>query len=53
MLGAMEERDFAPEGLHFFKKFGRRSIVRRAFLVLTFTFCGRKRKKIISVLFSM
>ena len=33
VLGAMEERDFAPEGLHFFKKFGRRSIVRRAFLV--------------------
>ena len=33
VLGAMEERDFASEGLHFFKTFGRRSIVRRAFLV--------------------
>ena len=56
----MEERDFASEGLNFFKNFGRRPIVRRAFLVfinlgfeLTFTFWGREREKIISVLFSM
>ena len=32
-LGAMEARDFAPEGQHFFKIFGRRSIVRRTFVI--------------------
>ena len=32
-LGAMEARDFAPEGQHFFKIFGRRLIVRRTFVI--------------------
>ena len=32
-LGATEARDFAPEGPHFFKIFGRRLIVRRTFVI--------------------
>ena len=59
-LGAMEARDFAPEGPHFFKIFGRRLIVRRAFVIslssifsfeLTFTFGGGMRVETILKLF--
>ena len=59
-LGATEARDFAPEGPHFFKIFGRRLIVRRAFVIslssifsfeLTFTFWGGMRVETILKLF--
>ena len=59
-LGATEARDFAPEGPHFFKIFGRRLIVRRAFVIslssifsfeLTFTFGGGMRVETILKLF--